>query len=147
MLESLYIPEEPIEYLRWSIVKLDVDGIKELTYHDYSSNVFVSVEDFEELFYYIDIAIRFCRRRSDTKDEVYPWNSKNMTLIEMRHGCKRTYENFKELISIFKIKTLELLEAIDNCDDADKYYTIKRWRGLIHDLSNVIDALNERSKR
>lgn len=147
VLESLYIPEEPIEYLKWSICKLDTDTVEELTYLDYSSNAFVAVKDFEELFYYIDIAIRFCQTRSDTMDVIYPWDHKNITFIELRHACKRAYKSFNEIIVIFKAKVLAFLETINQCADVDSYYVIKRWRGLINDLNSVIDALQMRSKQ
>lgn len=120
-------------------------SLSELDYKDYGNTLTLSVTNFEELFYYIDIANRFTNEQLDTQDVSYPWQNTNLTLIEFRYGCKRTYDSFYELSMLFLTKTTELIETFVNLPDHERYYSQKRWKNLIYDITLLVELYRHRA--
>lgn len=141
---DLYIPSDWLEYLIDVIKKTDIDLIADLSYKDYENEWALYTSHFENLFYHMDLTLRYVKTQQEVGEPDIPTRSV-MTLIEYRHGCVRDYESFQVLCKIFLQKAFYFIVALSAQDNVIRPYYIKRLHYIVSDVETLLHALYERN--
>lgn len=146
-LDELYIPRDELEYIEWLIGRVGSVVIEEPIFHDYGTNLSVYTKDFEDLFFHMDIAIRYLKPHADQEDVIYPTELFSISYVEYRLNVKRDYQDTYELVNILTTKFRLFRQRLAELDDVEALYQARRWARLILDITTVYETLLARTDR
>lgn len=146
-LEELYVPRDELGYVEWLLEKVGSIELHEPTFHDYGTNLTIYTSNFEDLFFHMDIAIRYLNPHIDEEDVVYPDVLQVISYVEYRLTVKRDYVDTRSLLDILAGKFKVFDERLSTLEESDKIYQTRRWARLISDITTLLETLLTRHHR